>query len=43
MSSTTMPSDVAVTVAYTFETIVKWKGIVGPWEIRRTVEMPILP
>lgn len=39
----TTGTQVSVTVAYDFQTITDWPGIGGPWEIRRTVQMPILP
>lgn len=35
--------EVAVTVTYSFQTVTKFPGVAGPWEIKRTVRMPLLP
>jgi hypothetical protein len=39
----TTSKQVSVTVTYSFETVTDWPVIAGPWEIKRTVQMPILP
>ena len=39
----TTGSEVSVTDTHRFETITDWIAIAGPWEISRTVQMPILP
>ena len=43
VSVVTTGDQVSVTVTYGFQPVTNWPGIEGPWEIQRTVQMPILP